>query len=79
MTLTPEGMNPEEVSLWAESVGQLWHAAKELVESISFDDNGIMIGPHWKGGNGGLISVETQIKADALRRALARFEEATNG
>lgn len=53
-----------------QEVKALAHAAKELVDSISFDDNGALIGGKWMGGNGGLLSRETLQKADAVRRAL---------
>ncbi len=49
-------------------------AAKSLIDSISFDDNGAMIAGKYMGGNGGLISRETLEKADALRRAIAVAE-----
>ena len=44
--------------------------SQALVDAISFDMNGAMIAGRWQGGNGGLISRETLIKADALRRAI---------
>lgn len=49
-------------------------AAKALLSSLSFDENGILLGQTMAGGNGGLISRETNVNADALRRALNRFE-----
>lgn len=48
-------------------------AAQELVDSITFDDCGAMVGGKWQGGNGGLISRETITKTDAVRRAIAAF------
>lgn len=54
---------------------QLLKAAKEVVDAISFDENGALIGGKWMGGNGGLLSRETNVKADALRRAIAAVEE----
>lgn len=51
-------------------------AAKELVDSVSFDENGALIGGKWMGGHGGLLSRETHQKADKLRRAIAAYERA---
>jgi hypothetical protein len=55
-------------------VERLKTAAKELVDSINFDDNGALIGGKWMGGNGGLLSRETIRKADEVRRALHALE-----
>lgn len=49
-------------------------AAQALLDAITFDDCGAMVGGKFVGGNGGLISRETIRKADELRRALARAE-----
>jgi hypothetical protein len=57
-----------------ETVTRLIAAAKALADSVSFDDNGTMIGSKWIGGNGGLISRDTIVKADAVRRAVAAFD-----
>ncbi len=46
-------------------------AGQALVDAISFDDNGALIGGKWMGGNGGLLSRDTIAKADAMRRAIA--------
>lgn len=53
---------------------ELVKAARALVDSVSFDENGALIGGKWMGGNGGLLSHETHKKSDALRRALDAFE-----
>lgn len=58
-----------------EDVKELVAAAKALVDALSFDDNGAMIGGKWMGGNGGLISRETLQRSDALRVVLYRFRE----
>jgi len=50
-------------------------AAKALLDAITFDDCGAMVGGKFVGGNGGLISRETIRKADELRRALIKAEE----
>lgn len=55
-------------------VERLKLAAKELVDSINFDDNGALVGGKWMGGNGGLLSRETVRKADEVRRALHAME-----
>lgn len=47
-------------------------AAALLVKSVSFDDNGALIGGKWMGGHGGLISEETRRAADVVRRALSK-------
>ena len=41
-----------------------------LVDMVSFDDNGSMVGKEWRGGNGGLLSRETTKAADAVRSLL---------
>lgn len=58
-----------------EIIGELIRTAREVVDALSFDENGAMIAGKWMGGNGGLISRETATKADALRRALSKLEE----
>ena len=35
---------------------RLLTAAKELVASVSFDENGALVGGKWMGGHGGLLS-----------------------
>ena len=54
----------------APFVERLLSASQDVVDAISFDDNGAMIGGKWQGGNGGLLSRETISKADELRRAI---------
>ena len=59
---------------------RLLKAAKDLVASVSFDENGDLIGGRWVGGHGGLLSQETHRKADECRRAIEQFEaELKNG
>lgn len=48
--------------------------AKQLLASILFDDVGVKLGQTYSGGNGGLLSRETVIHADTLRRAIDRWE-----
>ena len=45
--------------------------AKALLAAVDFDNNGTMVAGTYKGGNGGLISRETIVSADELRKALA--------
>ena len=68
------GISKSPMRLNRYNTHRLVEASKELIKSISFDDCGTMIGGHWQGGNGGMISRETLAKTDALRRALAAFE-----
>lgn len=58
---------------------RLLKAARDLVEAVSFDDSGAIVGGQYQGGNGGLISRETIRKADALRRLLEEMEAADGG
>ncbi|HEX9429615.1 MAG TPA: hypothetical protein VF944_04490 [Candidatus Bathyarchaeia archaeon] len=57
-----------------DKVRRLVEAAKALVKSVSFDENGEMVGTRWVGGHGGLISKETHVKVDQCRRAIQNFE-----
>lgn len=58
-----------------DNVARLTKAAHELVECISFDENGRLIGGVWMGGNGGLLSRDTHAKADEVRRILDAFKK----
>lgn len=51
-------------------LARLIASTQALVDSVSFDENGSLIGGKWMGGNGGLISPETHARADEVRRAL---------
>lgn len=46
---------------------------KTLIDAITFDDLGAMVGGQWMGGNGGLISRQTIVETDKLRRLLTDF------
>jgi hypothetical protein len=48
--------------------------AKALVDQIQLDDTGMMVGQVWVGGNGGMLSRDTIVMADDLRREI-RDEE----
>jgi hypothetical protein len=53
-----------------DPVHRLYKAAQALVDSISHDEHGTMIGGKYQGGNGGLISPQTIVLCDEVRRAL---------
>ncbi|WP_116654842.1 hypothetical protein [Pelagibacterium sediminicola] len=44
--------------------------ARALLDAVDFDNNGKMVAGVYRGGNGGLISRETIIAADELRKVL---------
>jgi len=44
--------------------------AQKVVDAVTFDDSGSLIAGVWKGGNGGLLSRETLVEVDLLRRML---------
>lgn len=44
--------------------------AKALLDAVDFDNNGAMVAGVYRGGNGGLISRETIVAADELRKVL---------
>lgn len=44
--------------------------AQKVVDAVTFDDSGSMVAGVWKGGNGGLLSRETLVEVDLLRRML---------
>lgn len=50
--------------------------AAELLERITFDSDGVMVGMRRQGGNGGIISNDTLRAADKLRRSLDDLEAA---
>jgi len=62
----------------SEIYADLLRLAEELVDLISRDENGEIIGGHYVGGNGGLISRQTNMKSDELRRAIYRVKRAEN-
>jgi len=48
--------------------------ARYLLDCVTFDDRGVMVGPIAQGGNGGLLSRETIHAAEQLRRALNAYD-----
>lgn len=62
-----------------EAVRALVEKAQQLAESISFDMNGDLIGGKWMGGHGGLISHDTMVKADEVRRAVSALRPLGDG
>ena len=53
-------------------IARLEIVALALAESVSFDMNGNLIGGKWIGGHGGLISHETLLKVDEVRRLIKK-------
>lgn len=51
-------------------IDKLLEAAKILIERLNFDNSGV----HGRGGNGGLISVETIRACDELRVIVNRVD-----
>jgi len=49
---------------------RLLTAARAVVDSVNFDDNGALIGGKWMGGHGGLLSDDTRKKVAELQRAI---------
>lgn len=66
-------MADQPATITIEDVEHLVHHARELLERVSFDEHGTMVAGKFVGGNGGLLSRETVIAADALRVELARI------
>lgn len=58
----------------SENYAELLRLAEELVNMISRDENGELIGGQYVNGNGGLISRETNMKSDEVRRAIHKVE-----
>jgi hypothetical protein len=57
------------------NIKRLVDAATALVDSLSHDEHGTMIGGKFQGGNGGLISKQTITLADEVRRAINSLKE----
>lgn len=53
-------------------------AASELLQRVTFDSDGVMVGMVRQGGNGGIISNDTLRAADALRRSFDDLEAFPN-
>lgn len=53
----------------AALIARLIDDATALAESVSFDMNGNLVGGKWMGGHGGLISQETMVASDKVRRS----------
>lgn len=49
--------------------------ARSLLDAVTFDSDGMMVGQVRVGGNGGLLSPQSIKAADALRLALDRLEQ----
>lgn len=48
--------------------------ARELLATVTYDSDGIMIGNQRQGGNGGLLSIDSIKAADQLRLALEALD-----
>jgi hypothetical protein len=59
-----------------DTTAELLRTARALVDAVTFDDAGAMVGGEWHGGNGGLLSNDTIQKADACRMAISAYEKA---
>lgn len=57
-----------------EQAGDLFVKAKALIAQIAIDDAGTLVGGQWLGGGGGLLSRDTLMLADAVRRLLHAIE-----
>lgn len=57
------------------SIERIISDAEALIASISFDENGEIIGNRMVGGNGGLLSRTTHARADALRRSITAWKK----
>jgi hypothetical protein len=45
--------------------------AERVVEAVTMDDSGMLVGTIWQGGNGGMLSRDTIKAVDRLRMTLA--------
>lgn len=61
----------------ADAVATAIARARELLASVTYDSDGIMIGHQRQGGNGGLLSQNSIRAADQLRRALDALDQET--
>jgi hypothetical protein len=60
-------------------VDNIIYRARDLLDRVTFDDRGIIVAGKSVGGNGGLLSNETIMSAERLRRALSDFDTAREG
>jgi len=51
--------------------------ARMLLDTVTFDSDGVTIGNQRQGGNGGLLSMDSIKAADQLRRALDHLDAMT--
>ena len=56
---------------------QLIADAQAVVDAVTMDDSGMMVGTIWQGGNGGLLSRETLKAVDRLRLTIAKMTAAS--
>lgn len=53
---------------------QLRRKIQMLLEAVQRDDSGALVAGIWMGGGGGLLSRETLVAADMLRKAMLEDE-----
>lgn len=53
-----------------EKIRPLLTQAQAVVDAVTLDDSGMMVGGIWVGGNGGLLSRDTLKAVDALRKTV---------
>ena len=51
--------------------------ARKLLDCVTFDSDGVMVGTVRQGGNGGMLHNDTLKAADALRQALDKLQPAS--
>lgn len=63
-----------DIVIALEDLKTLMQASRDVVNAVSYDLHGTPLPGYMAGGNGGLISVDTSKKCDALRRAITKLE-----
>jgi hypothetical protein len=48
--------------------------AQAVVDAVTMDDSGMLVGTIWQGGNGGMLSRETLKAVDKLRKTIAEVK-----
>jgi hypothetical protein len=62
--------DPKRSMSEAEKLASLIADAQVVVDSVTMDDSGQLIGQIWMGGNGGLLSNDTIKAVDKLRSTI---------
>lgn len=58
-----------------ETLDDLMKRADALIASVRFDNSGSIIAGHYRGGNGGLLSHDTEKAADDLANFVAKIRQ----